>query len=101
MNTPASVGVLGAGNLFIADTFNRRIRMVGVNGIITAVAGTVTEGFSGNGGPVTNAGLDFSLGVAVDDAGNFLVADNDNLRICKVGPMSIAPMLVRLPQTRW
>ena len=73
-----------SGNLFIADQFNHRIRKVDTSGIITTVAGTGTDGFSGDGGPATNAQLDGPTGVAVDSSGNLFIADEGNERIRKV-----------------
>jgi len=81
---PASITVDGAGNLFIADTDNHRVRRVGTDGIITTVAGTGTAGYSGDGGVATNANLYLPNGVAVDSMGNLFIADTDNHRIRKV-----------------
>jgi len=81
---PEGVAVDAAGNLFIADTDNGRIRKVATNGLITTVAGDGGYGFSGDGGPATSASLDDPEGVAVDAAGNLFIADTDNGRIRKV-----------------
>ncbi len=80
---PQGVAVDSAGNIYIADTTNSRIRKVS-NGVITTVAGNGTEGFSGDSGPATGAELSFIQGVAVDSAGNIYVADTGNSRIRKV-----------------
>ncbi len=72
-----------AGNLYIADTCNNRIRKVS-NGVITTVAGNGTQGFSGDNGPATSAELSGPSGVAVDAAGNLYIADALNNRIRKV-----------------
>ena len=72
-----------AGNLYIADTGNDRIRKVS-NGVITTVAGNGTSGFSGDNGPATSAQLNHPHGVAVDSAGNLYIADTGNNRIRKV-----------------
>jgi sugar lactone lactonase YvrE len=84
IHSPAGVAVDGAGNLFIADLYNNRIRKVNTNGIITTVAGTGSRGCSGDNGAATNAWLDFPIGVAVDRAGNLFIADFYNHRIRKV-----------------
>jgi sugar lactone lactonase YvrE len=89
LNAPRAVAVDAHGNLFIADDGNQRIRKVGTNGIITTVAGTNTYGYSGDGGPATNAILWNPSGVAVDAAGNLLIADESNSRIRKVGTNGI------------
>ena len=72
-----------AGNLYIADSGNNRIRKVS-NGVITTVAGNGTAGFSGDNGPATSAQLNYPQGVAVDSAGNLYIADTGNNRIRKV-----------------
>jgi sugar lactone lactonase YvrE len=84
LNFPEGVVVDGAGNLYIADHNNGRIRMVATSGIITTVAGSVTNGFSGDGGSATNARLDFPGGVASDTLGNLYIADSGNNRIREV-----------------
>ena len=81
---PYGVAVDGAGNLYIADTFNHRIRKVDSTGTITTIAGTGEFGFSGDGGPAVRAALYFPSGVAVDGAGNLYIADTSNHRIRKV-----------------
>ena len=65
-----------AGNLYLADTTNQRIRKIDTNGIITTIAGTGQQGYSGDGGPATSAMLALPEGVAVDSAGNVYFADN-------------------------
>ena len=87
LRSPGGVAVDGAGNLFIADTDNHRIRKVDSAGVITTVAGTGTSGFGGDvgdGGPATAARLRSPGGVAVDGAGNLFIADTVNHRIRKV-----------------
>ena len=73
-----------AGNLFIADSSNYRIRQVSPGGIITTVAGNGTRGYSGDGGVATNACLYYPHGVAVDASGNLAIADAGNNRVRKV-----------------
>ena len=74
-----------AGNLYIADAGNNRIRKVtAATGVIITVAGNGTTGYSGDGGAATSAELGNSYGVAVDAAGNLYIADNGNSRIRKV-----------------
>ncbi len=89
LNMPEGVAMDPAGNLYIADTFNNRIRKVNPSGIITTVAGDGQEGFSGDGGPATSASLNEPAGVAVDPAGNLYIADHGNDRIRKVSPDGI------------
>jgi hypothetical protein len=90
LNYPTHVAMDGAGNLYIADSENHRIRQViAATGIITTVAGSGLTGngnggFSGDGGPATDAQLNYPSGVAVDGQGNLFIADNSNHRIRKV-----------------
>src|SRR3989441_101947 len=82
---PSGVAIDAAGNLFIADAVNHRIRRVAAStGIITTVAGTGTAGFGGDGGSATGAQLWTPTGVAVDAAGNLFIADAGNNRIRRV-----------------
>ena len=81
---PYAVAVDRAGNVYISDVDNERIRKVGTTGIITTIAGTGTAGVSGIGGPATAAELSEPIGVAVDSAGNVYIADAWNSRICAI-----------------
>ncbi len=81
---PTGVAVDNIGNLFIADSWNNRIRKVDTNGIITTVAGNGAPSFAGDGGAATNAALNYPYSVAVDGAGNLFIADQHNYRIRKV-----------------
>ena len=70
LNYPYGVGLDTAGNVYIADTYNNRIRKVTIStGIITTFAGTGTNSYSGDNGPATSATLCYPYGVAVDSAG--------------------------------
>ena len=84
LNSPSGVTVDGAGNLYIADTNNHRIRKVDTSGVITTVAGTGVSGYSGDDGLATAAQLNNPYGVTVDGAGNLYIADRSNHRIRKV-----------------
>jgi hypothetical protein len=86
---PTGVAVDSAGNLYIADLVNNRIRHVNASGIISTVAGNGTQGYSGDGGPATSAELN-AYGVAVDSAGNLYIANASNQRIRKVDVTSAA-----------
>jgi len=83
---PAGVAVDGAGNLYIADRSNHRIRRVDRSGTISTMAGTGERGFGGDGGPAVAAQLNFPKAVAVDDSGNLYIADEWNNRIRRVDP---------------
>jgi DNA-binding beta-propeller fold protein YncE len=93
---PHGVAIDSAGNVYIADTLNNRIRKVS-NGIITTVAGGGSQGL-GDGGPATSAQLSAPIGVAVDSAGNLYIADLNNYRIRKVsnGVITTVPGTVGL-----
>jgi uncharacterized protein (TIGR03437 family) len=81
---PVGVATDAAGNVFIAEYFNHRIRRVSPSGIISTVAGNGNRGFSGDGGPAVQASLNTPQGVAVDSAGNLFIADTENNRIREV-----------------
>ncbi len=85
-NVPLGMAVDAAGNLYIADDLNFRIRKVDPSGTITTFAGNGTSGFSGDGGPATAAQLGAVFDVAVDRSGNVFIADLGNARIRKVTP---------------
>src|SRR5262249_48512289 len=89
MHYPFGLSVDGKGNLFVADLAGNRVRKISPAGIITTVAGNGTEGFSGDGGPATNAQLWAPAAAVVDDAGNLYVADYNNSRIRKVSVAGI------------
>jgi len=91
---PFGVAVDGQGDLFIADTYNHRIRKVSPAGTITTVAGSGSTGnfgggYSGDGGPAASAQLRFPQGVTADNQGNIFIADSENDRIRMVNPAGI------------
>jgi sugar lactone lactonase YvrE len=84
-NRPRGLAVDGRANLYIADTFNHRVRKVVLGaGTVTTVAGSGLVGFSGDGGPAVQAELASPDGVAVDASGNLFIADTLNGRVRKV-----------------
>lgn len=82
--TPRGVDVDADGNVYIADLYNNRVRRVDRNGTITTVAGTGAHGYSGDGGPATEAQLAFPRAVAVYTDGTIYIADIDNHRVRRV-----------------
>jgi sugar lactone lactonase YvrE len=82
---PEGVVVDSAGNIYIADVGNFRVRRVSTGNIITTVAGNGALGFSGDGGPATSAMISSPRAIAIDSTGALLIADSDNQRIRKVG----------------
>lgn len=75
LNVPAALAVDDSGNLYIADTFNLRVRKVSADGIITTVAGAGGAGYSGDGGPAMSGQFGLLSGLAIDSAGNLYAAD--------------------------
>ncbi|MEU5698610.1 RICIN domain-containing protein [Streptomyces aurantiacus] len=90
LNGPREVAVDSMGAIYIADADNHRIRKIAKDGKISTVAGTGTAGFSGDGGPATDARLNCPFGVAVDSTGVLYVADNNNRRIRKIVNQTIS-----------
>ncbi len=90
------VAVDNAGNIYISDSYNQRIRKIYTNGIIDTIAGSkdtplcslhctgYSPGFSGDGGPAIDARLALPYAVALDGAGNIYIADTNNGRIRKI-----------------
>lgn len=83
---PEGVVADGAGNLYIADAGDQRVRKVGSNGVIETLAGTGIVGFSGDGGPAALAQLNSPYGLALDAQGNLYIADLGNARVRRVAP---------------
>jgi sugar lactone lactonase YvrE len=87
ISAPVSVAVDGTGVIYIADGDNDvRVRKVGLDGILTTLAGTGDRGFSGDGGPAAKAQLNEPAGLAIDGNGNVYVSDNLNRRVRIITP---------------
>ena len=86
IDSPGGLAVDGAGNLYIADTHNQRVRVVASTGLISTVAGTGAAGFAGDGGAGGSARLALPRGLSVDAAGNVYVADANNQRVRRIAP---------------
>ncbi len=85
LNSPFGVAFDLAGNLFLADTFNHRVRRIDAKtGLISTVAGQGRKGFSGDGARATAADLNEPYGLAVDRDGHVFIADRLNHRIRRV-----------------
>jgi len=78
---PKGLALDSAGNLYIADTDNHRIRLVAPGGAVSTIAGAGTQGFSGDGGAALAAELNSPSAVTVDASGNVYIADTDNQRV--------------------
>jgi hypothetical protein len=79
LNSPGGVWVDTVDNIYIADTFNNRVRMITAStGVISTVAGSGATGYSGDGGAATNAELNEPFSVTTDATGNIYIADQKN-----------------------
>jgi hypothetical protein len=102
LNTPdgCSVAVDGQGNVYVLDAGNQRVRKIDTSGIITTFAGNGAAGFSGDGGPATQASFSFSHSawpggsLALDSRGNLYVLDRYNNRIRRIGLDSLVSTVV-------
>ena len=86
---PFGVAADAAGNIYIADGGNSAIRKVNTAGIISTIAGDTTRGYSGDGGPATNAMLDMPFAVTTDTRGNVYFSEFAGNRIRKVNSAGI------------
>ena len=84
LNDPRGVAADKQGNIYIADTYNNRVRKIDVNGIITTIAGSQFFGAFGDGGLATSAALYHPTDIAIDNSGNIYISDSENNRIRKV-----------------
>lgn len=84
LNHPEAVAVDSAGNVYIADTFNHRIRKVNGDGVILTVAGNGNNTYSGDGVLAASSSLNYPRGVAVGASGDIYIADTFNSRIRQV-----------------
>ena len=85
LNLPTALALDPTGNLCLADTANHRIRRIdATTHIITTIAGTGTQGYSGDAGPATQAAIDSPTGLAADTTGNLYLSDTHNHRIRRI-----------------
>jgi len=98
LNYPESVALDPNGNLYIADTINHRIRRIDSStGVISTIAGTGVEGFTGDGGPALAAKIGDPVGITVDTSGKVYFADESNNRIRMLTPSG--PQPAHLPES--
>jgi len=86
IDKPQGMAFDSSGNMYIADTYNNRVRKVTTGGIISTFAGTGLPGYSGDGGAATSAMLNEPTSVAVDSNGNVFVMDSWNSVVRKITP---------------
>ena len=89
LNQPGAIAFDASGNMYIADSQNRRVRKVSTSGIISTVAGTGVEGYSGDGGAATSAMLHRAVDLAIDASGNVFFADSVDNRVRKISTSGI------------
>ncbi|TPW18258.1 MAG: hypothetical protein FD129_39 [bacterium] len=89
LNAPFGVAEDSAGNVYITDAQNARIRRVSPDGLITTIAGNGTVGFSGDGGPASTAMVGFVAMIFVDASDDIYFADNSNQRVRKIDTAGI------------
>jgi len=89
LNGPHGVGVDTAGNIYIADTLNVRVRKVNPSGVITTIAGNGQAGATQEGAAATSTSLNSPWGVKADGAGNVYISDLQNIRVFKVNTSGI------------
>ena len=78
-----------AGNIYVSDANNHRVRRIAPSGIITTIAGNGFAGFAGDGGPASSSQLNSPYGLALDLSGNLYIADLGNARIRIITPAGI------------
>ncbi len=96
-NSPGGIAADAHGNLYIADTGNNRIRVIGSDGKVRTIAGTGAADFDGDGGPALSGVLSGPTGLLVDASSNIWIADTGNNRIRKLSP-GFAPTSVASQQ---
>ncbi|MBV9768721.1 MAG: SMP-30/gluconolactonase/LRE family protein, partial [Bryobacterales bacterium] len=84
LSQPEGMAIDGAGNVYVADAAENRVRKILTDGTIQTVAGTGVGGFAGDGGPANSALLNQPYGLALDPTGNLYIADLGNARVRRV-----------------
>ncbi|MGA8541842.1 MAG: Ig-like domain repeat protein [Terriglobales bacterium] len=93
LDSPRGITADAAGNVYISDTNNERIRKIDLNGIITKIAGTGSAAFGGDSGAATAAALARPVGLGIDAQGNLYIADSNNQRIRMIASSSISTVV--------
>lgn len=93
LSLPTGLAIDSAGNIYLADVGNNRIRKITPQGVVSSVAGNGAGDFGGDGAQAVNAALNFPTDVVVDTDGNLYIADSRNNRVRKVAPSGIISTL--------
>jgi DNA-binding beta-propeller fold protein YncE len=94
LNNPFDLAFDPGGNLCFSDTYNHCIRRVDLRtGVIATIAGTGEQGFSGDGGPATEARMNQPYGIVIDHSGNIYVADRLNQRVRRIDTSGVITTL--------
>ena len=88
-NNPWGLALDTAGNLYVTDIFNQRVRKIDTSGTVNTVAGNGTAGYNGDGIPATSASLNSPRGIVLDSSGDLYIADAFNFRVRKVDTSGI------------
>jgi trimeric autotransporter adhesin len=86
LDHPDGIAVAADGTLYVGDRENSRVRVVATDGTITTIAGTGTQGWSGDQGPALDAEFSYVSRIQLDTDGGLLIADQTNSRIRKIMP---------------
>lgn len=89
LDSPGGLAVAGDGRVFIADTHNQRVRVVGTDGTITTFAGTGQRGFAGDGWPAGSSQFSAPRGLAAGPDGSLLIADSGNQRVRQISAAGV------------
>ncbi len=99
MNNPTAASFDSAGNMYVSDQFNHRIRKIDTNGVITTFAGNGTGTFAGDNGLATSASLNYPGETAMDSAGNLFIVDSANEVVREVSAAGIISTVAGVPGT--
>jgi hypothetical protein len=91
LNFPLGLAIDGAGDIFVLDSFNHRVRKITASGTITTVGGSGQPGFSGDGGNAINASIFAPSAIQIDRFGNLFFADTVNERIRAIRGIAAPP----------
>ena len=94
LNWPDGLSLDGMGNLYIVDNYNKRVRIVNTNGIISTIAGDGGVTNSGDGGPATAAGIYNPRAIAIDNFGNVCVSEAAGNVVRKINTNNIISTIV-------